>query len=75
LDVAYCEACRHIQPLHLGGRGKCRLNGCPCTAFAVGPVVEPGPQLVEVPTRPSPLWVAIPAAIAFVIGLALGLSQ
>lgn len=76
MDVAICATCTHPSAIHVGGVGKCRLNGCPCTGFADAPKPEPAlsVQLVEVPVRPSWLSLAGPAAIAFIAGVLLGIN-
>lgn len=75
MAVTYCGACEHPSALHVGARGKCRLNGCPCTEFADPPLtLAPQMQLVRVPVKPSWLSLAGPAAIAFIAGVLLGLN-
>lgn len=74
MEVAYCEACRHPSALHLGARGGCRLNGCPCQAFAEAPVLAPIVELEQTPARRPLAAIVIPPAVAFIAGLVLGIA-
>lgn len=76
MDVATCGACEHIQPLHRGGRGTCRLNGCPCTGFTE-PASSEAAQLtvmVDPGRHVNPVqWIAIPAAVGAIAGAIVGI--
>ena len=78
MEVAFCAACPHPRAAHAGGgRGGCRGYGCPCLAFAA--VADPAPdgEVLAVPAA-GPLvsvqaFTAVVSAIAFVVGLLIGL--
>ena len=72
-----CGTCRHVQALHAGRTGNCRLNGCRCAEFTVRRP-EPVPTAAVVATSTGPgvsvqAFTAILSLIAFVIGLLIGL--
>ena len=75
MEVAYCGACSHMAPLHKGGRGACRLNGCPCQGFAEAPAAPPAIAQLE-PVAPGRQLAAVvlPPAVAFLAGLVLGIA-
>lgn len=76
MDIAYCGACQHVGALHTdAGRGRCRLNGCPCSRFLGMPVLEPviatdGPAAL--PAVSIETFAAIAVLIAFVAGFVIG---
>lgn len=77
MEVAYCGACPHPSALHRGGRGACRLNGCPCTKFADVAAPEPGVSAGPVPevfSHRGWLWSVARVAAAFVAGVLVGLN-
>ena len=76
MEVANCGACQHPSPIHVGARGRCRLNGCPCQGLAAAPATGPATMAV---VAPGPVvsveaFTAILTGIGFCLGLLLGLN-
>lgn len=74
-----CGTCSHVQALHAGRTGHCRLNGCRCGEFAVRREPVPVATAIVVPAATFrgvsvEAFTAILTAIGFVAGLLLGLS-
>lgn len=70
-----CGACRHVQALHAGQTGHCRLNGCHCAAFStVDHVFAEEP--FEAPDGAGKvldgLYTLMIAAGAFIAGIVVG---
>ena len=80
MEVEYCGTCPHPAPrqIHRGGRGRCRMNGCPCQSFTAPPALEPAGDVVEIansrPVVSTEAFTAILTAVAFVAGVLLGMN-
>lgn len=79
MEICARTGCSHVQALHEGRTGHCRLNGCRCDEFRA-PAPEPVPtvavttQAMTGPTVSVEAFTAIVTVIAFAAGVVLGIN-